>query len=182
MCDCPELSEKADDPVSQNVPAQGGPTAMLAPELAALAQNGAAISIASCATGPAPIVGLGVGCRLAADGALRIFLSRAANARLVDAISGGGAVAVTFTGTRDHTSFQVKASRAGLSGSCQDDLPEIDRQATLLREGLVELGFSPDQAAGYTAFDADTIVSFILRPEHVYSQTPGPGAGSELPA
>jgi hypothetical protein len=155
-------------------------TAVIAPELAAVAQNGAAISIASCTRDGHPIVGFGVGCSISSDGTVRVLLSRASNARLLEAILAGGAVAVTFTSARDHTSFQVKASRAVHSESCPDDRPEIERQATLLREGLVELGFSPDQATGYTAYDLDQLGSIVLRPERVFSQTPGPGAGTEI--
>lgn len=155
-------------------------TPLLAPDLAALAQNGAAISIAGCTPDGDPIVGLGVGCCLAPDGEVRILISQAANARLVEAISTGSAIAVTFTGTRDHTSFQLKASRAEFISSCPNERPEVDRQVMLLREGLVEIGFSPEQAAGYTAFDPGELGSILFRPEKVFSQTPGPGAGAEL--
>lgn len=157
-------------------------SASLTPDLAALAQNGAAISIASCTRDGDPIVGLGIGCTMMPDGTLRILVSRAANERLIEAIVDGGAFAATFTATRDHSSFQVKASRAQFSETCPDDQPEIDRQATLLREGLVEIGFSQNQAAGYTTHDLDQLGAILLRPERVFSQTPGPGAGAELPS
>jgi len=154
---------------------------VIAPELAALAQNGAAVSVASCAADGAPIVGMGAGVVIAPDGMVRVVLDRSANARLIAAVVGGGAVAVTFTGAPDHTSFQVKASGARYVDSCPDDRAEIERQGTLLAEGLVELGFSMDQATGYAACDPENCGVILLRPERVFSQTPGPGAGAELP-
>jgi len=154
--------------------------AVIAPELAVLAQNGATVSVASCTAEGDPIVGMGLGCCMTPDGMLRIVLSRGANKRLIEAVTEGRAFAVTFTGTRDHTSFQVKASRAQFCASCPDDRPEIARQATLQCEGLVEIGFPPDQAAGYTAYDPEDLASILLRPERVFSQTPGPGAGAGM--
>lgn len=177
MTEMPNPSEPFDDPGTRTGPARA---VSLTPELAALAQNGAGISMASCAPDGAPIVGLGLGCRLAADGTLRILFSRPANLRLVEAIRRGAPVAVTFTATQSHSSFQVKASGARFRANCPDDRPEIERQALLLREGLVEIGFSPRQAAGYTTFDPDDLAAIEFYPERLYSQTPGPGAGAEL--
>ena len=174
-------SLKPDAPVTAAAPCRAPGPVALAPEMAALAQNGAAIAVASCTPDGHPVIGLGAGCRLTGDGRLRILLSRAANLRLVEAILAGGAVAVTFTATRDHSSFQVKAAAGRLSDNCADDRPETGRQAALLCDGLVELGFSREQAAGYTAYDPETLVSIELCPERVFSQTPGPGAGAELP-
>lgn len=164
-------------------PAGGAPPTAhpdLSPQLVALAQGGSGVAIASSGADGAPIVGLGVGCRLGPDGHFRVLLGRRGNASLLSAIEQGRPVAVTFTATRDHTSFQVKASRARLSESCSDDLPEMGRQNALFQDGLVEIGYSRTQAAGYCAYDPADLVAMEVAPERVFTQTPGPGAGTEL--
>lgn len=162
---------------SESIPAAG---ARLAPALAALAQSGVGIAVAAVIDGRAPIVGLGQSCTVQGDGRLRVLVDGVANRALVAAVAGGSPVAVTFTATRDHSSFQVKAGAARVLPATSDDLPVADRQAVLFRDGLVELGFTPVQAAGYTAFAAADLVAIEFRPDRIFSQTPGPGAGREV--
>lgn len=89
-------------------------------------------------------------------------------------------MAVTLTATRDHTSFQVKGSAARLGPMGNDDLPEIDRQQALFRDGLSELGYSAAQGAGYSVYETSNLISIEFAPEQVFRQTPGPGAGQEI--
>lgn len=161
-------------------PSPSAPT--LPAELRVLAQGGCGVAVASCGAGGAPVLGLGVGCRLGRDGIVRILLPRKPNAALLDALDRGAPVAVTFTATRDHSSFQIKAATARLCPACSDDLPEMDRQTALFQDGLVEIGYSRVQAEGYSAHDPEDLVALELRPERVFTQTPGPGAGTELGA
>lgn len=128
----------------------------------------------------APVLGLGVACRLRPGGVFRLLVDRCVNAEVVAAFASGGPIAVTLTATRDHTSFQVKASAARMGAMCNDDLPEIDRQQALFRDGLTELGYSPAQGAGYSVYETANLVSVEFVPEQVFSQTPGPGAGQEI--
>ncbi len=153
---------------------------LLTPDLVALAQSGVSVTLATCEAAGCPIVGLGVGCRIGPDGILRIFLCRAANATLLAAVAAGGPIAVTFTGAPDHRAFQVKAVSATVTEALSGDLPEIERQCAVLADGLVEIGFSRELAKGYVAHDPDDIVALELRPQKVFTQTPGPGAGAEL--
>ena len=159
-------------------PAPGG--GLLTPDLVALAQSGVSVMLAGCASDGRPLVGLGVGCRVRPDGALRVLLARAPNVDLLAAIAQGGPVAVTFTGAPDHRAFQVKAASATIREAPSDDLPEIGRQCAVLADGLVEIGFSRELADGYVAYDPDDLVAVEFSPERVFTQTPGPGAGAEL--
>lgn len=159
-------------------PAQGG--GLLTPDLVALAQSGVNVALAGCRADGRPVLGMGVGCRVRPDGTLRILLARAANAELLATLAAGGPIAATFTGAPDHRAFQVKAAGATAMAAHSDDLPEIDRQCALLADGLVEIGFSRELAEGYVAHDPDDIVALEFRPEKVFTQTPGPGAGAEL--
>lgn len=158
---------------------QDGPATVPA-DLIALAQSGVGIAVASCDANGRPVLGLGVGCRINGQRLFRILLDRRANTQLIEAILGGSAVAATMTSARDHTSFQVKAPQARIAYARPDDLPELDRQQALLCEGLVELGYTAEQAASYAPYaDADLVaVEFV--PAKVFIQTPGPGAGKEI--
>ena len=156
------------------------PRPVVPPALVAFAQSGCGVAIASSGADGAPILGLGVGCRISAAGVFRILLGETANPALLSALADGRPVAVTFTATRNHDSFQVKAARAELRPASPDDLPEMDRQNALFRDGLVEIGYSPVQAVGYCVWQSDDLVAIELVPERVFTQSPGPGAGTEI--
>lgn len=152
----------------------------LTPDLLALAQNGATILLGAKVRGR-PTVGFGVCCRALPDGRLRIVLSRSANAGVLEAIGAGGQIAVTFTGAPSHRAFQIKSSHASIGDACSDDRPEIERQVQLFCDGLTEIGFTHDLAAGWLALDTSDLATVEVLPERVFTQTPGPGAGAELP-
>ena len=153
---------------------------LLTADLAALAQAGSSVSLGTCDAGGKPIVAMGVGCIVKPDGTLRAILGRTANIRLLQAIESGQALAVTFVSATNHRAFQVKATHARACPSHHDDLPEMDRQCALFRDGLVQIGFSPELAAGFVRYDAAELVAIEFKPERVFTQTPGPGAGAEL--
>jgi len=156
------------------------PVPALAPAIVALAQSGCGIALASCGPDGAPVLGLGVACRVRPGGVFRILVDQCCNADVIAALAAGRPLAVTLTATRDHTSFQVKAPEARIGTMCSDDLPEIDRQQGLFKDGLVELGYSEAQGAGYSVYETANLVSVEFVPQHVFIQTPGPGAGQEI--
>lgn len=153
---------------------------LLTPDLVALAQSGVAIGVACRMADGRPIVGTGIGCRIDPDGTMRILLGRTANAGLVAALAQGSGIAATFTGAPDHRAFQVKAGQVELREALPEDLAEVDRQCAVLADGLVEIGFSRELASGYVAHDPDDLTVLAFRPERIFTQTPGPGAGAEL--
>lgn len=152
----------------------------LTPDLIALAQSGASVTLAAPGMKGRPAVGIGVGCRIAPDGTMRVLLSGVSNAALLESVAAGLGLAVTFTTARDHRAFQVKAQQAAILPASSDDFPEMDRQTAVFQEELIELGFPPDLARGYAVFDPEQLVAIELRPDRVFTQTPGPGAGAEL--
>lgn len=153
---------------------------LLTADLIALAQSGVSVSLATSKANGRPLVGMGIGCRVRPDGTLRIVLSANANVELLDAVAQGRAIAVTFSAAPDHRAFQVKASRAKVCVIHDDDRPEMDRQCALFRDGLVAIGFPLELATGIVGYDTDTLAAIELKPERVFTQTPGPGAGAEL--
>ncbi|MDG4647901.1 hypothetical protein P6F26_05550 [Roseibacterium sp. SDUM158017] len=158
------------DPGSDSLPAH----------LVAFLQCGVTVTLGARQPDGRPIVGAGVACRLRAPKTIRVLISRGMNARLIDAVEADSAIAATFSRARDHRSIQLKASRAIVRDIAPDDPSEAARQAALLADDLVELGYARDQADVYAYFGTTDLASLEFIPERVFTQTPGPGAGAEL--
>ena len=158
-----------------------GCTDVLPAHLAAFLQGGVAATLGARGADGRPIVGAGVACRVRDMTDVRVLVSRSMNASLIEAIENGSAVAATFSRARDHRSIQLKAMRASVRETAPDDFSEAERQCALLADELVELGYSRIQAHAYALRGAQDLVSLEFRPERVFTQTPGPGAGAELP-
>jgi hypothetical protein len=149
-------------------------------DIVAFLQGGVAPIIGVRSADGRPLVGSAAACRVQDMRVVRIFLDRGRNAALLESIAGGSAVAATFSRAKDHRSIQLKAQSAVLRDPESADLPEITRQCTILRDELVDLGYTRPQATAYTHFDATTLGVVEFVPQRVFSQTPGPGAGAEL--
>ena len=156
-----------------------GPTLMPA-HLVAFLQCVVAVTLGARTPQGRPVVGAGVACRVSDGMDVRILLSRRANATLIAVVEAGSAIAATFSRARDHRSIQLKAPGARIRDPLPDDASEAARQAALLADDLVELGYSKSQAAVYAWVGTADLASLDFRPERFFTQTPGPGAGSEL--
>jgi len=153
---------------------------LLTAELVALAQGGVSVILASCCADGKPIAGIGVGARIDTAGTIRVFLTRQANLRLLEALEAGRAIAVTFSRARDHVSFQVKANGATILLASPDDTPEIARQSAVFRDELIGINLPRHVAEGFTTYDPNDLLAIEFTPDRAYVQTPGPGAGSPL--
>jgi hypothetical protein len=149
--------------------------------LVAFLQCGVSITLGARGRNGRPVVGAGVACRVSGMETVRVLLSRRSDAAVIDAVEAGSALAATFSRARDHRSIQLKTSRAVVRPAATDDASEAARQCALLADDLVELGYARTQADVYAFLGAPDLVSLEFVPSHVYTQTPGPGAGAELP-
>ncbi len=149
--------------------------------IVAFLQGGVAATLGARKIDGRPVVGNGVACRIDGMAEVRILLSRSANATFLQAVADGSAVAATFSRARDHRSIQLKATGARVCEAAPDDTIEAERQCALLADELVELGYTRVQANAYALCGTTDLVSLEFRPERVFTQTPGPGAGAELP-
>jgi hypothetical protein len=154
---------------------------VISSELSALMQSGIDVSLASVAAGQHPIAGIALACRIDSTGTVGVLLRKPANLALLDAIEQGGPVAVTFTRPRDHRSIQIKARSARITSARAEDPPEIARQCARMRDELIGAGYTPAFSAAFVAYEPKEIVAVELSPDRIFVQTPGPGAGSELP-
>ncbi|MGP1356796.1 hypothetical protein [Roseicyclus sp.] len=154
---------------------------VLPAHIVAFLQCGVGITLGARRADGRPIIGGGVACRVRDRRTVRVLVSRATNAGFIAAVAGGSAVAATFSRARDHRSIQLKAARAAIGEIASDDTSEAARQSALLADDLVELGYARRQAEAYAYCGATDLVSLEFVPDRVFTQTPGPGAGAELP-
>ncbi|MWD29118.1 hypothetical protein E0K89_016690 [Aquicoccus sp. SCR17] len=153
---------------------------LLPAHLVAFLQGGVSVTLCARSVAGRPVIGVGVACRVRDMAELRVLLSQGANLPLVEAVRHGSALAATFTRARDHRSIQLKTLRARLGDAAPDDHGEAARQSAILAEELMELGYTRLQAEAYAGCHATDLISLVFRPERVFTQTPGPGAGAEL--
>lgn len=149
--------------------------------LVAFLQGGVAATLGARTAEARPIVGAGIACRVSSMSLVRVLVPRRPNAGLLEAIRGGSAIAATFSRARDHRSIQLKAAAAVIMDPLADDMCEAARQCAIFADELVELGYTRPQARAYVAYDPADLVSVEFRPDRIFTQTPGPGAGAELP-
>ena len=170
----------AEDIAAWAVNKKSGVTGLLTADLVALVQSGVTVSMGSQDARGWPLVGSGVGCRVLGGNRLRVLCKRSANQSLLNAVAAQAPLAVTFTAARDHRACQVKSRQIQILPSISDDIPEMDRQNGILHSELVALGIPPNVVRDFVAFDPADLVALEFFAEHLYSQTPGPGAGAEL--
>lgn len=155
-------------------------SSLLPPHLVAFLQVGVSVTLGAQSADGRPIIGIGVACRVRSQELLDVLVSREANRPLLEAVAAGSALAATFSRARDHRSIQIKTSFASIHDIESGDPSEAARQSALLADDLMELGYSRLQAEAHAFCDAADLVALEFRPERVFTQTPGPGAGAEV--
>lgn len=159
---------------------QADHTHPLPAHLVAFLQGGVSVTLCARSASGRPVIGDGVACRVRDMTELRVLLSQGMNLPLVEAVRNGSALAATFTRANDHRSIQLKTLHACIGTTAPDDHGEAARQSAILAEELMELGYPRPQAEAYAGCHAADLISLVFRPERVFTQTPGPGAGAEL--
>lgn len=149
-------------------------------ELAAFMQSGISVTLAVVTADLRPIAGFALACRVDEAGTVRVLLRKPANSALINVVAQGGPIAVTVSRPQDHRSIQIKAPAARIAAVRPDDLPEIARQTTGMRDQLIRCDYNPVLSAAYVAYEPGEVVALELKPDRIFVQTPGPGAGSEL--
>lgn len=149
-------------------------------ELADLMQSGISVTLAVVTADLRPIAGFALACRIDAAGTVRVLLRKPANVALINTVAQGGPIAVTVSRPQDHRSIQIKAPTARIAAVRPGDMLEIARQTAGMRDQLIWCGYDPVLSAAYVAYEPGEVVALDLKPERIFVQTPGPGAGSEL--
>ncbi|MDM0013582.1 hypothetical protein QTH87_14170 [Variovorax sp. J22P168] len=124
-----------------------------------------------------------VGAAIAADGSeVTVYVSRSQSRQLLLDIAATGQIAVVFSEPLSHRTVQLKAHRAELRGATEDDAPLLARYLHSMEQEVGHVGFDARFVQAMLAFDLEDVVAVRFRPSEAFDQTPGPKAGSPLPA
>jgi hypothetical protein len=147
-------------------------------------QGPVSINLATAGRDGWPCVCRAQGCMVAHDRkAVTVLLSARRGQAVLDALDGGGGIAVVFSRPATHATLQLKAGHAARTA-----LKTVHRNcATLYARGLadelVTLGYGADLGQGLIAMmTATDLVALRFAPEIIFDQTPGPAAGRVLVA
>jgi secreted protein with Ig-like and vWFA domain len=147
---------------------------------AAFLQRGVALSVASCGHAGLPSLARVLGCRIDADGAVRILLSQRQGAELLVHVTERGQLALVLNDPASHRTLQLKASDAVVSTVDIADLQAVARYRVAHTQALVTAGFEARLADALLACPDAELAAIAFTPGEAYAQTPGPNAGQAL--
>lgn len=154
---------------------------MLDPDHAAFIQSAVSISLASCRADHLPCMNRGLGCKVLDQGQqIAVFLNRTQAAELLDNIHHSGKVASVFSLPSSNRTVQLKGIDAQVRPFDPADLPVILQHIDDFSQEVGPLGFPDAVVRAIYAFSADDLVTVCYTPHAVFSQTPGPQAGTLL--
>ena len=162
-----------------------GPTlagGVLTDDIASFCQSGVGIAVASRDAAGWPVLTRGRGCRIDADGRVRLILRAGSAAPLLAAVAAGGPVAATFSQPGSHRSIQLKADRGAVREAEPQDASAADAQATVFRDLLVAAAYPEIFVDVYCGDGGQPVAVLEFMPARAFVQTPGPGAGCALDA
>lgn len=158
--------------------------AKLSPSLIRFVTGHLSIHVAaSCGDGLTTLArGLGARVDPGDTGCLRVLLSRAQSAGLVDAIAGGHGIAAVFNEPESHRTVQLKAPVAEAVEADDDDLAMHAPYVRAMATRLSVFGTPEPYVHALLACAPDDLVVVRFAPHEVFGQTPGPGAGAPIAA
>jgi hypothetical protein len=149
-------------------------------EVAQFLQEGLSIHVATRDAPMAPLGARALALRVHEDGTrLTVFVAEAAVARLRPALEVSRQAAVNVGRPIDDRACQVKGVLEGLRPADAADLQVIEAQWRGFLDQLTLIGVAPDAIASWVTSPAHAIE---LRVTALFEQTPGPLAGTALPA
>jgi len=159
------------------------PRPLLSPEHIALIDKGVSANVASRNAALRPSVMRAVGTSISPDGTrITVFVSRIHARQLLLDVAATGDVAVVFSEPLSHRTVQVKARKAELRAAEEGDLPVLRRYLKSMEHELSRVGCEIPFVHTVLAFKLDDLVAVHFSPDTAFDQTPGPKAGSALPA
>jgi hypothetical protein len=153
---------------------------VLTAELVTFCQSGVSMALSSVTPQRRPVAAQGLGCRISAEGVVRLAVWRPAALPVLDAVMSGAGLAATLTKPYSHRSIQLKAQSARIDHATDRDVEAARTQSRIFADELVDVGYPPSFAATYIAFDPDELVVLEFVPTSAFVQTPGPRAGAAL--
>jgi len=156
----------------------------LSAEQAAFLQGPVSINVAAAGRDGWPCVCRAQGCMVAHDRkVVTVLLSTRRGQAVLDALDGGGGIAVVFSRPATHATLQLKAGQATRTALKTSHRNCATLYARALADELVTLGYGAELGQGLIAMmTASDLVALRFAPDIVFDQTPGPAAGRVLAA
>jgi len=159
------------------------PRPLLNPEHIAMIDKGVSAIVASRNAAHRPSLMRAVGASIAPDGSeLTVYVARSRSRQLLQDVAATGQIAVVFSEPMSHRTVQVKARDVELRSAVDSDAPVLQRYLRSMEHEIGNVGQSAAFVQAMLACRLDDVVAIRFRPSEAYDQTPGPKAGSALPA
>ena len=107
----------------------------------------------------------------------------ATSGKTLDNLEGNGEIAVTFSHPANYRTFQLKGRRATAAEPDDTDLAVVERHRDSFATVNEPLGQPRERVEAFWRAEIETstvLIKIIFVPEHIFDQTPGPGAGRSL--
>ncbi|RZL91529.1 MAG: hypothetical protein EOP82_12700 [Variovorax sp.] len=164
------------------MPANPAPR-LLTPEHVAMIDKGVSAIVASRNVSHRPSLMRAVGTAISADGTqVTVYLARSQSRRLLLDVAATGQIAVVFSQPLSHRTVQVKAGEAQLRAADASDLPLLQRYMASMEYEIACVGYDARFVRAMLACPLEDVVAIRFTPTAAFDQTPGPRAGSALPA
>jgi len=151
---------------------------MIDSQLAAFLEEGVGIHIGTRNEALQPNGSRALAVTVEEDGrAMVVYVAQVAAARLLPDLESNGQVAVSFGRPIDDRACQVKGVFVDARAASDADRPEVSRQWNGFLTSLEQIGIPRAVTLGWVTWPA---LAIRLRPNAVFEQTPGPGAGAPI--
>lgn len=159
------------------------PPPLLCAEHIAMIDKGVSTIVASRNAAHRPSLMRAVGASVAPDGSrITVFLGLQQSRQLLQDLAATGRIAVVFSEPLSHRTVQVKARAVDLREAVDSDLPLLQRYLRSMEHEVGCVGIDVPFVRAMLGYRLDDVVAVSFRPDEAFDQTPGPKAGSPLPA
>jgi hypothetical protein len=153
-------------------------------DLVRIADTGVIVIVGTCNADRVPEVSRAWGVRVLPEhDAVEVCVSSRVCGRTLDNLAANQQIAVTITSPSNYRSFQVKGRAVETRSITPSDLARITRHQRAFTDEVVAVGMPEQSAVRLSSIemeDEPEITNIRLLVEAVFTQTPGPGAGSRL--
>lgn len=156
---------------------------LLNAEQIAMIDKGVSAIVASRNAARKPSLMRAVGASISPDGTqVTVFVVRAQSRQLLQDLAATGSVAVVFSQPLSHRTVQLKGGGAVMRAATEDDLPLLRRYLASMEHEVGCVGYDARFVRAMLGFRLDDVVAIGFSPAEAFDQTPGPRAGTPLPA
>jgi hypothetical protein len=150
---------------------------------AAFVQGGVSVVAASRDAALVPSMGRVSGCRVSTDRrAVTLYVASGQAVQLLADVRASGRIAVVFSQPSTHRTLQLKADDARVRALRRSELVIVERYVDAFAAEIEPLGHTTEQARTLLKCREDDLVAVDFAPSAAFEQTPGPKAGTPLPA